>query len=136
MIEWWRKSGPYREVGLLQARVLGWRSHGFVGDVCGWSERVSIVALLASLVALVPIAHVTPPDPLWIAGIYDAADFDDVVDAVVAASGLRQTRVYIPRPGDVTTGAVFTPVPLPLPCEESVWFYGRAPPSGLSRATR
>lgn len=136
MIEWWRQSGPYREVGLLQARVLGWRSHGFVGDVCGWSERVSIVALLALLVALVPVAHVTPPDPLWIAGIYDAADFDDVVDAVVAASGLRQTRVHTPRPADNTTGAVFTPVP--LPCEESVCsgFYGRAPPSSLPRATR
>jgi hypothetical protein len=32
------------------------------------------MALLATLVALVPLAHASPPDPLWIAGIYDEAD--------------------------------------------------------------
>jgi hypothetical protein len=34
------------------------------------------------LCALVPLAHVCPPDPLWIVGVYDERDFDDVVVAV------------------------------------------------------
>lgn len=38
--------------------------------------------LLIGLVALTPLAHASPADPLWIEGIYDAADHDDVVLAV------------------------------------------------------
>lgn len=34
---------------------------------------------LLLLVTLVPFTHATPPDPLWIGGIYDGADQDDVV---------------------------------------------------------
>ena len=35
------------------------------------------------LAALVPLAYATPPDPLWIAGIYDDGDQDDVVVLLV-----------------------------------------------------
>lgn len=34
--------------------------------------------------ALPALAHASPPDPSWIPGIYDAADFDDVVILVVS----------------------------------------------------
>ena len=34
-------------------------------------------------ITLVPLAYVLPPDPLWIPGIYDQADLDDVVDLLV-----------------------------------------------------
>jgi len=37
----------------------------------------SVVILVA--VSLVPLAYASPTDPLWISGIYDAADYDDVV---------------------------------------------------------
>jgi hypothetical protein len=40
------------------------------------------------MLALVPLAHASPPDPVWIAGIYDGADFDEAVIAVVSATGL------------------------------------------------
>ena len=33
-----------------------------------------VVALLIGLLAATPLAHASPPDPLWIAGIYDDAD--------------------------------------------------------------
>jgi hypothetical protein len=36
-------------------------------------------ALLVTLTCLVPIAHASPPDPVWIAGTYDGADSDDVL---------------------------------------------------------
>ena len=35
--------------------------------------------LLTVLISLVPLAHAVPPDQMWIAGVYDAADLDDVV---------------------------------------------------------
>ena len=69
---------------MLLARVPGQPFGTLVGAVCGRSERVCAVALLAALVALVPLAHASPADPLWIVGIYDAADSDDVVLVVTA----------------------------------------------------
>src|SRR5262245_10687219 len=40
--------------------------------------------LLGVFAGLVPLAHASPPDPTWIAGFYDGADFDDVVLAIVS----------------------------------------------------
>jgi len=41
--------------------------------------------VLGLLAGLVPLAHASPPDPTWIAGFWDDADFDDVVVAIVSA---------------------------------------------------
>jgi hypothetical protein len=35
--------------------------------------------LLGLTVVLTPMAWASPPDPTWISGMYDDADFDDVV---------------------------------------------------------
>lgn len=43
-----------------------------------------MLILLVGLVALVPLAHASPPDPVWIRGIYDDADYDDVVVAAIS----------------------------------------------------
>jgi hypothetical protein len=36
---------------------------------------------------LAPLAHASAPDPSWISGIYDGADYDDVVVLVASATG-------------------------------------------------
>ena len=38
--------------------------------------------LLCLVVGVSLLAYATPPDPVWIAGIYDAADYDDVASMV------------------------------------------------------
>ena len=43
--------------------------------------------LVAALLALVPAAHASPPDPSWIPGLYDNADFDDVVLLITSGHG-------------------------------------------------
>jgi hypothetical protein len=48
--------------------------------MCRWL-RIVLIALLSSLT---PVAHASPPDQTWIAGLYDDADYDDAVMAVVA----------------------------------------------------
>jgi hypothetical protein len=49
--------------------------------------RFTLVLLLGVvLVTLVAFAHASPPDATWLAGVYDAADFDDVVDFLVSLS--------------------------------------------------
>ncbi len=45
--------------------------------------RLPVTAhLVLVLSALGPLASASPPDPGWIGGFYDAADYDDVVLAV------------------------------------------------------
>jgi hypothetical protein len=51
------------------------------------SATVWALLVLPALVSLVPLAHASPLDPSWIAGIYDAADFDDAVLAATTLDG-------------------------------------------------
>jgi hypothetical protein len=49
--------------------------------------RLTLVPLLGVvLLTLVAFAHASPPDATWQLGIYDDADFDDVVDFIVSLS--------------------------------------------------
>src|SRR5262249_45580725 len=41
--------------------------------------RLVGLCLVATLLALPPAAHATPPDQSWITGLYDNSDFDDVI---------------------------------------------------------
>lgn len=51
-------------------------------------HRITLVALLClSLLTLVALAHASPPDETWQPGIYDDADFDDVVTLITLLSG-------------------------------------------------
>src|SRR5262245_5542070 len=45
--------------------------------------RVMLVMLVISV--SVTLAHSSPPDQTWIAGVYDQADFDDVVGFLTSA---------------------------------------------------
>jgi hypothetical protein len=45
------------------------------------------LGLLLALLGLVPLAHATPPDTLWLAGIHDAADSDEMVFAATLLEG-------------------------------------------------
>ncbi len=50
--------------------------------------RALLAALLPIACATLPIlAHASPPDPSWIAGIYDDDDYDDVVILVESGTG-------------------------------------------------
>jgi hypothetical protein len=45
----------------------------------GPAARALLLVDLSLLVVLVLLAHAAPPDPSWLAGIYDEADHDDIV---------------------------------------------------------
>lgn len=45
----------------------------------------SLCILISSLSVL---AYASPPDPSWVRGVYDDADFDDVVCLILANTGL------------------------------------------------
>lgn len=48
----------------------------------------AVVGLLVSLRAL---AYASPPDQSWIGGLYDDADYDDVVILVTSTAGTAET---------------------------------------------
>jgi hypothetical protein len=81
-----------REIGRCGHERKPWR-----GDLIPHSIAVILVC---SLAALFPLAQASPPDATWIAGLYDAADYDDVVLLIIldtaAAQLLTDTEI---RPG-------------------------------------
>jgi hypothetical protein len=95
-------------------------------------KRSALVAalLLAVLAVLTPLALASPPDPLWVGGFFDAADFDDVVVAVTSTDGAtdgaaaRVVTVSLPALGTVPPSNPIDPVGGALPV-----FQGRAPPA-------
>ena len=87
---------PLREVAITRARV---REQSFEG-VVSYRKKPKHSKLLQRFVAplvagtlagLVSLAYASPIDPTWITGIYDNADYDDVVafltDETDASSG-------------------------------------------------
>jgi hypothetical protein len=90
-----------------------------------------IAALLfAVLAVLTPLALASPPDPLWVGGLFDAADFDDVVVAITSADGAtdgaaaRVIKVSLP-----VLGTVSPPSPIDPDSGVPPVFQGRAPPA-------
>src|SRR5215467_3814942 len=47
--------------------------------------RVSVTLLALLVIVPVTLAHASPPDQTWLAGVYDQADFDDVVGLLTFA---------------------------------------------------
>ena len=42
--------------------------------------------LALAILTLVALAHASPPDETWWPGIYDAADFDDVILSAIGSA--------------------------------------------------
>ena len=51
------------------------------------APRPAGLSMLLALLLIVPVtlAHASPPDQTWLAGVYDQADFDDVVALLTSA---------------------------------------------------
>ncbi len=91
--------------------------------------RLVGLSLVATVLALGPMAYASPPDQAWICGFYDNADFDDVVLFITSNLGVTQPSMgWELRPVASVVGFV-TPVdtgPRPLCPWSSA--RGRAPP--------
>jgi len=78
-------------VGDATLQLLARDPHGMPERVLAQARairgvRVALALLLLLAVGgLTPLAYASPPDPAWIRGIYDDADYDDVVDLVTSA---------------------------------------------------
>src|SRR5215467_1985651 len=63
-------------------------------------------SIVVTLILIAPIAFASPPDPSWIAGIYDGADGDDVVTLVYETAGVEAVSLGsilpLPRASNVS----------------------------------
>jgi hypothetical protein len=74
-----------------------------------------VLGVLLALLTLVPLVHTSPPDAMWIAGVYDASDFDEVVWTLIGADTVgpsEQPKGIAPLPpvNVLTRVAVFSVV--------------------------
>lgn len=92
--------------------------------------RALVVGLVLTLTSALPIlAQASPPDPSWIPGIYDDADFDDVVTLVVMGTGILLLEApvdlwFIPRVVETPTVPESAP-----PTPHAAPDHSRAPPT-------
>ena len=70
--------------------------------------------IAAVVCSLAPLAYASPPDPTYLAGIWDNADYDDVVMLVTSSLGSTDTHKST-EPIRPLIG-----VPLVLPAEETL----------------
>src|SRR5438309_7500053 len=92
-------------------------------------HRLVGVSLVAAVLALAPAAHATPPDQSWIPGLYDNADFDDVVLLITSNLGApHPTVVWALRPMDSAVGLVSAPDTAPRVFSPPSSGPSRAPP--------
>jgi hypothetical protein len=95
------------------------------------SCRVSLIVLISAvLVSISTLADASPPDPTWIPGIYDDADFDDVVGLVTSAKALVEpmdaTALCLVSPATSLEGSPQGSTPKRLPIAT---LHARAPPA-------
>src|SRR5215471_6377512 len=84
--------------------------------------------VVAVLILLPAIAFASPPDQLWIAGIYDGADGDEIVTLVYETAGVEATSTrpvpLLPRSSEILLVSSPSSVHGPADCPSS-----RAPPA-------
>ncbi len=94
------------------------------------ARRPVILLLIGLMAALAPLAHASPPDQTWLAGLYDNGDYDDVILSITSAVSVveSQTSPDIGY-GRVIVASVPTIDESPLPTAPLSSSTTRAPPT-------
>ena len=88
------------------------------------------LALLSSLLLLAPLAYASPPDPSWISGFYDDADFDNIIGLITSDAGVIELfGAGDNGPAEVVIATVVCSEQEPTLCLSSSSDAIRAPPT-------
>jgi hypothetical protein len=61
-------------------------------------RRLLVLVLLVCCGTLPLLAQASPPDPTWLPGIYDNADYDDVVGLLTDTAAVRELQLIATGP--------------------------------------
>jgi hypothetical protein len=92
-----------------------------------------IVLLVAVAVTGVCLANASPPDPSWLAGLYDDGDHDDAILAMLAIEAVVVAIVVAIEPAGLVAPLVLADV-LPVPAPHVEAPHSRGPPHSPSPA--
>lgn len=93
-------------------------------------RRRLILLVVAAIASLAPLAYASPPDPAWIAGFWDNADYDDVVLLATSAVGTADSDPpYVTVSIPVAVASVSSPDESPLSARPRSSWDTRAPPA-------
>lgn len=86
--------------------------------------------LVAVLLTLHAVAYASPPDPTWIAGLWDDGDYDDVVILVASTAAISDMNLVV-NLGVVVPVVASVPTPEPQSFSTDTFSpnASRAPPS-------
>ena len=89
--------------------------------------------VLGAVLALRTLGYASPPDPSWMAGFWDDADYDDIVVRITSTFGIADTQPYIDPGPRQTIGAVLPPPEEgAAPLKASSPYHPRDPPASDS----
>ena len=97
------------------------------------APRPSGLSVLLPLLIIAPVtlAHASPPDPTWVAGVYDQADFDDVVCLLTSALEATESTVSPEASPCLALAPTLCPATVAWPASAPVYSAPlRAPPLG------
>jgi len=92
----------------------------------GRAFRLLLIAL--AWVLLRPLAAASPPDPTWIAGVYDDGDLDDVVIHIGGLVGVTATPDSAQHAPDGHAGALVLPAGVRSSVALPLTLLDRSPP--------
>jgi len=91
---------------------------------------LSAMLLVLLMTAPVTLAHASPPDQTWLAGVYDQADFDDVVGLLTSAFEATDSAVAPKAVPSLACTPKLCPAPVAGPMSAPAYSaLLRAPPS-------
>src|SRR5215467_6481902 len=112
----------------MRATAIALRGPRRTGRGAEWFLiRAATLWLIAVRVAIASLAEASLPDPVWIAGVYDDGDFDDIVDHLVSLASACDWAPT-PTPSSAVSGTV-VPCCAPRAVDTArIPPHGRAPP--------
>ena len=92
-------------------------------------RRFLVLVLLVCCGTLPPLADASPPDPTWFPGIYDNADYDDVIGLLTDTAAVRELQLIVTGPACLGFWPVFGGAASVAPDASLLGFRLRSPPT-------
>ena len=102
-----------------------------VSHAAMFPRRSVALLIVGALISLAALAHASPPDPDWLGGLWDNADYDDIILLVTSGAGVADSHSIVDeaRPIVVASPLVARPDGNRLPARPLFASSTRAPPT-------